>query len=185
MIVYIEGPDGTGKTTLAHNIDKVCAQHGISCLYGEPLIQTNPTKPGRVSETELVYQLVKMLRDDEVVYILDRGPISDCVYRAFDDYEPVMPINWLMDIFGQFRNKIVFIYANNANAEYYMLQRGDDNPVAIAKHQKISYAYEMLKGYFSKTFGKIFYYDFEKTDVSEFSERIYEEIERKLQGGAK
>lgn len=179
MILYIEGPDGSGKTTLAHNIDKVCAQHGISCLFGEPLIQTNPTKPNRVSETELVYQLVKMLRNDEVVYILDRGPISDCVYRVFDDYSPVMPLAWLMDIFEHLRNKLVFVYANNANAEYYMLQRGDDNPVAIAKHKKISYVYEMLKGYFSKAFGGIFTYDFEKVDVSEFCDKVVEEIIRR------
>lgn len=185
MIVYIEGPDGTGKTTLAHNIDKVCAQHGLKCIFGERLIQTNPTKPGRVSDTRLAYRLIHMLRNDRTVFILDRGPISDCVYRTFDDYEPVMPLNWLMDIFERFRKKIVFIYANNANAEYYMLQRGDDNPIAIAKHKKISYVYEMLKGYFSKAFGRFFCYDFEKTDVSDFSERIFEEIERKLYGGAK
>lgn len=183
MIVYIEGPDGTGKTTLARNIEKRCSQHGLKYVFAEPLIQTNPTKPGRVSETKLAYQLLRMSRNDKVVYILDRGPISDCVYRVFDDYEPVMPLTWLMDIFRQFRNKIVFVYANNANAEYYMLQRGDDNPVAIAKHKKISYVYEMLKGSFARAFGRFFCYDFEKTDVSEFSEQIYEEIERKLYGG--
>lgn len=183
MIVYIEGPDGTGKTTLARKIEEVCAQQKLKCIFAEPLIQTNPTKPGRVSETGLAYRLIHMLRNNRVVFILDRGPISDCVYRVFDDYSPVMPLAWLMDIFEHLRNKLVFIYANNANAEYYMLQRGDDNPVAIAKHKKISYVYEMLKGYFSKTFGGIFTYDFEKVDVSEFSERIFEEIERKLYGG--
>lgn len=144
MILYIEGPDGSGKSTLTRRAKWNCGNLSIPYELAEPSIQTNPKRPNRISEKELLLKLYAMLKDDKKLYILDRGPISDCIYRLFDEYEPVMQLDDIVDLFSRYRDKILIVYCNNADAEQYMLERGDDNPVALEKHHKISSAYDMI-----------------------------------------
>lgn len=144
MIVYLEGPDGSGKSTLAKTVSWNCSNLSIDYVFAEPSIQTNPTKPNRIFREELILRLYHMLTNKKTVYILDRGPISDCIYRLFDKYDPVIELNELVDLLSRYSENIFLVYCNNDKAEEYMLERGDDNPVAIKKHKKISMAYDMI-----------------------------------------
>lgn len=143
MIIYLEGPDGSGKTTLCKKIQEMCNTLGINWALGEVLINTNPIKPDRCTNQQLFERMFRMLYSDDVCYILDRGPISDCVYRLFDNYEPVVEFPELYSFFEMHAAKIHFIYCHNSQAEKFMKERGDDNPVALAKHHKISQAYDI------------------------------------------
>ena len=85
MIIYLEGPDGSGKSTLADKIAELCKQ--LNKKYdrnGEPKVSTHPTRPNRVNANEVFNILRSMAESDEIV-ILDRGPISDNLYRMFDN----------------------------------------------------------------------------------------------------
>lgn len=144
MVIYLEGPDGSGKTSLTQQIEYQCKLLSIPCTLAEPSINTNPSKPNRISKEKLMLALYEMLNDYKRVYILDRGPISDCIYRLFDNYEPVASLLDIANILSLYKDNLLLIYCNNSSAERYMLERGDDNKVAIEKHHKISYAYDMI-----------------------------------------
>lgn len=144
MIIYLEGPDGSGKTRLVKTIIWHMKNRTIDYKLGEPLIPTNPRVKGRVTKNDLIVKLYDMLTNDKVCYILDRGPISDCIYRLFDEYEPVIEMKKLLDLYIRYSDKMLFVYCNNERAEEYMNERGDDNPVSLTKHHKITQVYEMI-----------------------------------------
>lgn len=143
MIIYLEGPDGSGKSTLAQSIAAFCDATGIRRIYGEPLISTNPKDPKRVTKKYLLEAMTEMFENKKVCYILDRGPISDCIYRLFDDYEPVISFPELCEFLQKNDTNMLLVYCNNHRAEELMRKRGDDNQIALAKHHKISQAYDM------------------------------------------
>ena len=147
MIIYLEGPDGSGKTTLANQISEICNKLGIKWALGEPTINTNPIKPDRISKGSLIKIMTDMFNDEDVCYILDRGPISDCIYRLFDEYEPVIELPEFTSFLRRHRSNLLLVYCNNSKAEEFMKVRGDDNPIALAKHRKISYAYDLVMFY--------------------------------------
>lgn len=146
MIIYLEGPDGSGKTTLANAIAKFCdSKDFVYERDAEKRISTHPTRPDRVDKATLFDRLEEMLADG-VVHILDRGPISDSIYRMFDDYKPVAKLEDYLKLFKQYRNNIIIVYTRTEHAEEAMLARGDDNPVAIRHHKELTKAYDLLMG---------------------------------------
>ena len=143
MIVYLEGPDGSGKSTLAKHIGDIARAMDYKVELGEPTISTKPTDPHRVDKEFLKNRMVYMFDSQDTIYILDRGPVSDCIYRLFDDYEPVLEFPEVFRLLRIYAKRLFFVYCNNSKAEEYMRARGDDNPVALAKHHKITQAYDM------------------------------------------
>lgn len=144
MIIYLEGPDGSGKSTLADRIAELCEEQHIPCdRFSEQQISTNPTKPYRVNK-ETLFTKLNQMADSQVVHILDRGPISDNIYRMFDNYEAIGKLEDYLKLFKSFREKLLIIYCRTANAEKAMLERGDDNPVAIRKHKELTKAYDLI-----------------------------------------
>lgn len=143
MIIYLEGPDGSGKTTLANEIEAVAKAMDYVVYYGEPTVSTKPNSPHRVDK-ELLKNRMGFMVDSDNLYILDRGPISDCIYRLFDEYEPVVEFPEFYHWLKCYHTKLMLVYCTNDKAEEYMRKRGDDNPVALAKHHKICQAYDMV-----------------------------------------
>lgn len=144
MIVYIEGVDGSGKSTLANKIANMCKKLGYKYdRYAESKISTNPTKSDRVNEDYLFEELRRMANDNSTIYILDRGPISDNIYRIFDNYKPVATLEELAKALNSYGNKIIIIYAKTGIAERAMITRGDDNPVALKHHKELSKVYDI------------------------------------------
>lgn len=146
MIIYLEGADGSGKTTLAKQIVKYCKDRDITAVQAEPLINTNPSRPNRVTSAELMDKLSIMYKCRDIVYVLDRGPISDCIYRLFDDYEPVIDYHYLrLSMEFMFKNTLL-IYCRNNNMKKYVEERGDTNPIVKKYHDKIIRVYDMVIG---------------------------------------
>lgn len=148
MIIYLEGPDGSGKSTLADKIVELCKQ--LNKKYdrnGEPKVSTHPTRPNRVNANEVFNILKDMAESDEIV-ILDRGPISDNLYRMFDNYEPVAQLPDYIKLFKEFvdKNQMLIIYTRTMKAEEAMRARGDDNPVALNRHKELTKAYDLIMG---------------------------------------
>ena len=143
MIVYVEGVDGSGKTTLINNLAKKLIDLGYNVeVNAENFIPTRPNNGWRIEEDEMYSTLYGMLESDRI-FFLDRGPISDIVYRVFDDYEPVTTYNkirkWI-----KLHNNIMVIYCRTDKAKENMIKRGDDNPVSLARHNEISKVYDLV-----------------------------------------
>lgn len=169
MIVYIEGVDGSGKSTLADKIAKMCEKEKfIYNRYAERDIPTKPLALNRMKFEELVVKFNQMA-NDSVLHIMDRGPISDCIYRMFDNYEPVGKLEDYIAMFDGCKNNLMIVYARTKKAEEMMRKRGDDNPIAMSRHKELSKAYDLIMGivntYLNK---KIIPFDFSKRNATNF-----------------
>lgn len=143
MIVYLEGPDGSGKSTLNKVLTDTLLEITNVISDAESLISTHPARPGRVSKKELFSRL-KTMANSKDVYILDRGPISDIVYRVFDDYKSVASVLDVMNFIQTYNNRVLIIHCDSDKAEENMLKRGEDNPVALEKHKELRKVYKLF-----------------------------------------
>ena len=152
MIIWLEGPDGSGKSTLKDSIYDTLTEGKYNTnkvdANGELLIPTHPARDGRLNEQQLFKQLKKMVLSD-CVYIVDRGPRSDCIYRVFDNYKPVTTLNKVINFIKHYNNKIFLCYCRTDVAEEKMLERGDENPVALTRHKELTRLYDMVMGLIS------------------------------------
>ena len=145
MIIYFEGPDGSGKSTLLNTIYNDLINKGYKVdPQANRFIPTHPKAEYRVSERQLFRQLKRMSEDDSKVYLIDRGPISDIIYRVFDDYKPVTTPARVASFISAHMFNTVTIYCRTDLAEQKMLERGDDNPIAIQRHKEITKLYDLF-----------------------------------------
>lgn len=163
MIIYLDGPDGSGKSTLANEIARICKEEGYSFdRFAERNIATNPRGNYRI-DAEHLFDELKYMAKDNTIHILDRGPISDNLYRMFDNYEPVAKLEDYLKLFKEFnKNKqMILIYTRTDAAEKAMLERGDDNPIAINRHKELSKAYDLIMGVINFNLnGKMILFDY-------------------------
>ena len=151
MIIYFEGPDGSGKSTLLNTIYNDLVNKGYKVdPQANRFIPTHPKAEKRVSERQLYRALKKMATDDSTVYLVDRGPISDIVYRVFDDYKPVTTPRKIMQFMQEYFTKILTFYCRTDLAEKKMLERGDDNPVALKRHKELTRLYDTIMDCFDE-----------------------------------
>lgn len=147
MLIIFEGPDGSGKSTLQDKVCEIMQKYSpaIKVLNNaEWLILTHPKSDTRVNERELYKQLKRMATCKDTVYLVNRGPISDIIYRIFDNYSTVTTFPKLLDFIVKYQRQIIIVYCNSKIAEQKMLERGDENPVAISRHKEISKIYDLL-----------------------------------------
>lgn len=144
MIIYLEGVDGSGKSTLADKIKDALQLNGYKVYRNaEYLISTSPRKPNRISHEKLFERLNKMAQSP-YVYILDRGPVSDGIYRIFDGLKPIATLAEVLEWLSENRGYVFCIYCHSAQSEYFMNKRGDDNPYAINCHPLITKVYDTI-----------------------------------------
>lgn len=150
MIIFFEGPDGSGKSTLLNNIDKHFDEYDI---FKQLIIVSNaksdiPTRPNceikRIGEKELYSKLKHMATSKNVLCLIDRGPISDFIYRIFDKFPTVTTIPTWSKFINKYGHNIMTIFCMSELSEAAMLARGDNNKIAIEKHSEITKAYEMF-----------------------------------------
>ena len=149
MIIYLEGPDGSGKSTLVNKLHKYLDKFNefdklIVCSGAEQMIPTHPKKENRVTEKQLYQVLKRYVLDDEALFIIDRGPISDFLYRVFDNYSSVTTINKFINFVKQYNNKFMTIYCRTNVAEEKMNTRGDESEIALSRHKEITKVYDIF-----------------------------------------
>jgi len=166
MIIYLEGADASGKSTLRHKIvEQLYAtvdewtEFGIIGIVenGEELIPTRPTNPKRLNLEDLFRKLWEMAFDLKTIYICDRGPISDIIYRTFDKFQPVMTLNQYVNFWIKAHRLIVTVWCDSDVSTEMLHERGDNNPIAVANHAAIRYLYKQIMPIF-----KPVKYDFAK-----------------------
>ena len=151
MIVYIEGVDGSGKSTFATAITEHLQSKGFDVVpKGEKSMVTHPWRFDRVTKTELSFRLNQCLTSPQI-YIVDRGELSDIIYRIFDfeKYSALMTLNDYYDLYQLYANRYIIVHCDSIRSEELMLARGEDNPVSITEHQKLRYVFNMIMPLFS------------------------------------
>jgi len=174
MIIQLEGVDCTGKTTLYNalttKLQKLASLKQLTIVKdAESLVTTNPRKPNRISCENLWSTLFKWARQRNHIYIMDRGPISDNVYRCFDDIEPVMDLRLCAMMYQC--SGIIVIHCDSPRGREIIKERGDDNPIALANWDKIHKTYRIMMPLFNP-----FIYDFDKVDMNKFVDNIISKL---------
>lgn len=146
MIIYLEGPDGSGKSTLSDAITDELITRDMPVMQikdGKCGIDTHPRSENRNTPDQLISAFAQLAYSD-MIYVLDRGPISDVIYRCYDEYEPVISVDKVVNLLSLLKDKVKVVFCDNDIAEQKMLERGDDNPIAIAKHKEITNNYRSI-----------------------------------------
>ncbi len=151
MIIYFEGPDGAGKSTLIDAVENELIQRNreygfIVHKHAETLMPTHPKDKNRMCDIDVMQRLYDCAYDKYTIYLIDRGLISDWVYRLFDTYKPVCDIRTILNVLSAIvhNDNGIIVYCNSALAEQKMLERGDDNPIALQRHKEISHAFDLV-----------------------------------------
>lgn len=174
MIVILEGPDGSGKSTLTNNLYSYFSKIIETDKDGESRVET---RPGRIKKTkdELMIELERMANSKKL-YLLDRSPISDIVYRVFDDYQPVFSLKDLMSFINRNISRVFIIRCRVDDSYNIMRKRGDDNPVALYRYDEICKVYQIIFDAIS-SITSIRTFDFTKSCKNDLFIEIVEWIE--------
>ena len=164
MIILFEGPDGSGKSTVIQKLakDLYHMNKRVLILNTEDVAPTKPSAKNRVSKKELKTKF-KTLAKDHKIWLIDRSPLSDCIYRVFDNEQPVLPFNELLDFVKDIYSNCFMIYCRTDKAEEYMLARGETNPTSLNRHRELTKVYDLTFGVWQRMFPDASYkYDFTK-----------------------
>lgn len=141
MIIWVEGPDGSGKSTLVNKLVDTCGYNTID-LCGR--------MKDKYKEAQWWYNFREEYTDTRGTYVIDRSPLSEAVYRLYDKEVP-----WCRD--SDVRaclNLGKIIYCRTDNEFESAMQRGEDNIVTKESHDRICTIYDVLVDYF-ETIGRI------------------------------
>lgn len=112
MLVLVEGPDGTGKTTL---VNKLCN------VYGYRKVEPPTAKESQADFLEEWENLDELGK----TFILDRSFISEFVYRLFDENYCCISLDDTFRLLSDDGCKV--IYCNADNGFELATARGEDN----------------------------------------------------------
>lgn len=159
MIIVIEGPDGTGKTSLAREIQKQIGAHVIHCTY---------SKYWDIGEyhTQVMEHAVK-LNNRGIHVILDRWAPSERVYgnvfRKGESYDTDQIIaHYSLD-------DILFIYCSNDNAVENHLKNKARRDEMFESMEQVSKEFEKYSAlHLIKSPENVILYDFDKFNRQEY-----------------
>lgn len=155
MTIFVEGPDGSGKTTLIKQLSNRYSNVSIS----------------RMEEDSLLWsKLINFAKSLPNKFILvDRSPLTEYVYRAEDRNESKFPyssvVKWLR------QGKI--IYCNNNDSFENAIRRGEDNITVKSRHDKIRQFYDTFIPTLESEGIPVMYYNWQENcldDVIKFVE---------------
>lgn len=164
MIVCLEGPDGSGKSTLVRYLQE---KYNMKMKHSS-------------SETKNDFQYhLDLLKEDNVV--LDRANLGEIVYPAV--YNRQKKMNWdeQVDFMNAcMDNDVIYIifYASNFNTlKDRLFKRGDTEQV-LNNAEKINLAFKILAEEFSELYPNVYALDISKeSNQIDFFENILKERE--------
>jgi thymidylate kinase len=148
MLVLIEGIDGSGKSTLCKQLinngfDNVVISDGV--------------------DEFVKYKALKTMYKNSVL-ILDRGFVTDLVYRSID-LAPRHGMN-LQEIAAICKDDVLIIHCKSDTAFEDSITRGEDNVTSKITSDKLSAAYDVAINILSIFSGiRTYVYNWKKNDV--------------------
>lgn len=148
MIIYIEGVDGSGKTTLINILTERIKQledlKKVKLVeHAEELIPTHPKRQDRIIKEKLITELQRMNSEITTIYLIDRGPISDIIYRTFDEHKPIMTMYELQQLYSVLDNMFI-VHCDSDKSFDAMTKRGDENNISIKYHSELRYLFNQV-----------------------------------------
>ena len=151
MIVYIEGVDGSGKSTFATAITEFLQEKGFTVHpKAEKAMVTHPWRFDRTTRENLLFNLRSRLSSPDV-FIVDRGELSDIIYRTFDldKYKALMSLDEYYHFYRLYEKRYLIVHCDTNLSEKLMLERGEDNKISITEHQKLRYLFNQIMPLFN------------------------------------
>lgn len=144
MIVFVEGNEGTGKTTLIDELFKTLPVMSAKCSmnFGNP------------------FDLYYTLSNNKNIYLFDRGFITDIVYRRLDGNKGKMTLSEIGELCKTQEDNIKIIFCWNYNSFKRSMERGEDNITNEENHNLITKEFESVKNII-KCFTNIKYFDYD------------------------
>lgn len=131
MIVILEGPDGSGKTTLCNNLVAKGYKH-ISNLPRE--------WPEQYDIYE--YLFLKLIKNYNNV-VIDRSFISEIVYRIVkQDNKANINLCQILKLLKEFPIKIIYCKSDTAFQD--ALSRGETYITTTAEHKYLTFVYDVI-----------------------------------------
>lgn len=163
MIILLEGVDGSGKTTLYRELQK---EFNYNFIKGLPRDDNGH------------YLWWKKKIESPYIYFIDRGFISEWVYRPIkDDAEPNISLEEIGNLCS--RNLLV-LWCNNKNGYKNILERGDDYINNKKEYDMIVNRYiQVITTINWFTNSCIYEYDYEKDSLEELLKYIKDFICRR------
>lgn len=153
MIVYVEGVDGSGKTTLIKQLEE---EFG----YEVRLIPSRRTS--KEVENYAWKQFIGYF--DNRTVICDRGFISELVYRLSDTDDTWLNLSDLAILL----QKCKIIYCISKTSFTDAQERGEDNIVTFERHKDIENEYENVLRLLTRFSNiPVYQYDWHNTDIKE------------------
>lgn len=157
MIIFVEGADGAGKTTLIQQ---------LSDRY------TNVSVSRMEEDSSLWLRLINFAKSFPNKYVLvDRSPLTEYVYRAEDKKESKFQYSTVVKWLKQ--SKI--IYCSTDDSFENAMRRGEDNIIIKSRHDKIRQLYDTFIPTLELEGVKVMYYNWQKDcldDVIKFIEEV-------------
>ena len=162
MVIIVEGPDGTGKTTL---IKELCKDVNYVELKGIPRNYPDQFKHWS--------NLLSSCSMSSITYVIDRCFLSEIVYRCVkDDLYPNITFNKILELLNI--KHVIYILCKTDNAYKYATERGEEY-VNENEHKLITDYYNVLFTMLDKfTPMRMTEYDFTKDTVERLKEDLME-----------
>lgn len=151
MLIFVEGPDGSGKSTLIKQLSE---------KYITARVPKN-------AETVRVWNEFQSIHDG-VMIVFDRSPLTEIIYRSV--YGPKSSfsledcLTWLKG------NKIIFCDTDSAYDDAQ--HRGEDNVTDRVHHDTLRLRYQCLADILKQSGFDVYYYDWHLQDVYEIMDFI-------------
>lgn len=149
MIIILEGADGSGKTTLANQLN-----------YFYPVIRIDRHN----QHLSKLYYLLKAGDSNNIDFVIDRSFITDIVYRSvFKDEEDYGNKTITLREMAEILENAIVIYCKTNTSYADAKKRGEDNIVDAKTHKKICDCYDRIITFIkTRSNTKVITYDWRK-----------------------
>ena len=165
MLILVEGADGSGKTTLVESLRK----RGFKVV--KPVERC-------LSDQEIrwTYLCLNSVHGGMTNHIVDRGFISELVYRTFDGRPPTISLTSICVLLKQCK----IIYCKTESQYEDSIQRGEDNITRKEDAEQISKLYDLFITLFEQ-FEKVpvFRYNWRRSNLNDVSVFIKSKNQRR------
>lgn len=160
MLVIVEGPDGSGKTTLINDLYK----YKYKKVFG--IHKNSPRQFDLWSQI-----MISHIKSDEY-YVIDRCYLSDWAYRlAVNDGEPYIKLQDIADLLKL--DGVVYVFCETSNAYGNAVKRGEDYITDRCTHIKLTYIYDFIYETLCKfTNAKCIKYNYETDNIKTLNRKI-------------